>query len=273
MSENSITIDGKEYISADRAARLVGYTKDYVGQLARAGKIKTKRIGRSWYIEEDSINKHKLSVHYILTKPKKTYTKKEKETSDININIDISSNPVVNTVQEKKKESDVEYIGPDTEVDLYPRIQDKRGDSLVRSDIRYEQVLSEPARVLTEEERVARQVEGQSFQKNENSSESFKRVTIRKQRAMRPITQRVIAVDGIVTPSHSRMVAQKRVDTFPQKRVIENDKSRKYEYDEYDYEEEGGGEEFHEESSKMIPVIGGIGLFTILVVLYIIFSL
>jgi len=78
MGEKRILIDGEEYISSGRAAELVGYSKDYVGQLARGGKIDAKRVGRNWYIREASINKHKLSVHYTLTQPKKS--KKEKET-------------------------------------------------------------------------------------------------------------------------------------------------------------------------------------------------
>ncbi len=72
MSEQQLEIDDKIYIPSGRAASLVGYTKDYVGQLARAGKVDSRLIGRSWYISEDSIRKHKLSVHYTLTKSKKS---------------------------------------------------------------------------------------------------------------------------------------------------------------------------------------------------------
>ena len=51
-------MDGKKYISTKRAAELSKYSKDYVGQLARSGKIHAKLVGRSWYIEQDSIMEH-----------------------------------------------------------------------------------------------------------------------------------------------------------------------------------------------------------------------
>lgn len=82
MQTDSVEIDGKNYISSARAAKLVGYTKDYIGQLARAGKIDARRIGRGWYIHDDSVRKHKIDSHYVLTKPKKkpVSTKKTEQT-------------------------------------------------------------------------------------------------------------------------------------------------------------------------------------------------
>ncbi len=96
--EDAVEIGGKQYLPSGRAAKLVGYTKDYVGQLARMGKLDAKLVGRGWYVTEDSIRAHKLDVHYELTKPK---TRKERvdpvssgDDEDINIsikNIDISA--------------------------------------------------------------------------------------------------------------------------------------------------------------------------------------
>lgn len=53
---DSLEIEGKEYISARRAAREHGYVADYIGQLIRNGKIQGKKVGRSWYVESDSLN-------------------------------------------------------------------------------------------------------------------------------------------------------------------------------------------------------------------------
>ncbi|MBI2618361.1 helix-turn-helix domain-containing protein [Candidatus Kaiserbacteria bacterium] len=46
----SLMLDGKEYISSKRAAELMGYTQDYIGQLCRTGKIEARQVGRGWYI-------------------------------------------------------------------------------------------------------------------------------------------------------------------------------------------------------------------------------
>lgn len=56
---NPIFCNGKEYISASRAALESGYAADYVGQLCRSGKIPAKLIGRSWYVDIDALLIHK----------------------------------------------------------------------------------------------------------------------------------------------------------------------------------------------------------------------
>ena len=50
---------GKKYISSRRAARIAGYTKDYIGQLSRSGKIGARLVGRNWYIDEESLLDHR----------------------------------------------------------------------------------------------------------------------------------------------------------------------------------------------------------------------
>lgn len=53
-----LVIQGKKYISSKRAANITGYAKDYVGQLARQGKVPATRVGRSWYVDEQAILTH-----------------------------------------------------------------------------------------------------------------------------------------------------------------------------------------------------------------------
>lgn len=57
--EDYIVLDGKKYISSKRAAQLGGYTKDYIGQMCRSGKLNAKLLGRNWYILENSLLSHK----------------------------------------------------------------------------------------------------------------------------------------------------------------------------------------------------------------------
>jgi hypothetical protein len=61
-----VSFDGKDYISASRAAKLSGYNQDYVGQLARAGKILSRQVGNRWYVEKDGLLSHKAQKDSLL---------------------------------------------------------------------------------------------------------------------------------------------------------------------------------------------------------------
>src|ERR1035437_7251188 len=56
---SDLFFENKKYISAKDAAHLTSYTSDYVGQLCRANKVESKKIGRTWYVSEESILNHK----------------------------------------------------------------------------------------------------------------------------------------------------------------------------------------------------------------------
>ena len=51
--------EGREYISASRAAREIGYHSDYIGQLCRSQKVPGKLIGRTWYVDLNALKDHK----------------------------------------------------------------------------------------------------------------------------------------------------------------------------------------------------------------------
>ncbi len=65
-ADTLITFDGKDYVSAAKAARLTGYNPDYVGQLARAGKVLSRQIGNRWYVERDGLLAHKAQKDALL---------------------------------------------------------------------------------------------------------------------------------------------------------------------------------------------------------------
>ncbi|HEY4502337.1 MAG TPA: hypothetical protein VJH21_00705 [Candidatus Paceibacterota bacterium] len=54
-----LVFEKKKYVSSRRAARISGYTKDYIGQLCRAGALPAKMVGRNWYIDEDALKEHR----------------------------------------------------------------------------------------------------------------------------------------------------------------------------------------------------------------------
>lgn len=56
---DEVEISGRRYIKASIAAKKMGYASDYIGQLCRAGKIDGKRIGRTWYVDADSLVAHR----------------------------------------------------------------------------------------------------------------------------------------------------------------------------------------------------------------------
>lgn len=61
-----VSFDGKEYISASRASKLTGYNQDYVGQLARSGKILARQVGNRWYVDHGGILSHKKEKDELL---------------------------------------------------------------------------------------------------------------------------------------------------------------------------------------------------------------
>jgi len=57
--DSVISFDGKSYVSAARAAKTTGYHQDYVGQLARSGKVLSRQIGNRWYVDHEALAAHK----------------------------------------------------------------------------------------------------------------------------------------------------------------------------------------------------------------------
>ncbi|MDO8574395.1 MAG: hypothetical protein Q7R86_02105, partial [bacterium] len=50
-----IDVNGKKYISVASAARLTGYNSDYIGQLCRGKLIVAVRVGRRWFVDQNSL--------------------------------------------------------------------------------------------------------------------------------------------------------------------------------------------------------------------------
>lgn len=62
MPEDEIYLGGKKYISLRRGRDLTGYTKDYIGQLCRAEKIVSERIGRDWFVDPHNLLEYKKNL-------------------------------------------------------------------------------------------------------------------------------------------------------------------------------------------------------------------
>jgi len=48
----------KKIITLNQAAKLSGYTQDYLGYLIRKGEIKGKKVGKSWFTTEEEVRNY-----------------------------------------------------------------------------------------------------------------------------------------------------------------------------------------------------------------------
>ncbi len=93
--ESFVTFEGKEYISASRAAQLTSYNQDYVGQLARSGKILARQIGNRWYVDRHALIAHKEEKDALLASVQSQavgiseYIKQAPQTTHTNTEIEI----------------------------------------------------------------------------------------------------------------------------------------------------------------------------------------
>lgn len=56
----TLVLDGKSFIKASKAARDLGYTSDYVGQLCRSGQVAAHLVGRTWYVDQEQLSGHRV---------------------------------------------------------------------------------------------------------------------------------------------------------------------------------------------------------------------
>jgi hypothetical protein len=59
----SVVFDGKEYVKASVLAQKFRYTQDYLGQLCRGRKVDARLVGRAWYINLESLEKHRAGKY------------------------------------------------------------------------------------------------------------------------------------------------------------------------------------------------------------------
>lgn len=60
---DSVVLDGVQYLRVAVAAKQFDYTPDYLGQLCRAGKLDARLVGRTWFVNPDSVAEHKASTY------------------------------------------------------------------------------------------------------------------------------------------------------------------------------------------------------------------
>jgi len=76
---DTVTVNGKTYIKASRAADTAGYTADYVGQLCRGGKIDAVLLGKTWYVLDGVLLAHKQTKTRANTEATRRDVKRQRE--------------------------------------------------------------------------------------------------------------------------------------------------------------------------------------------------
>ncbi|MCA9359264.1 hypothetical protein KC926_03605 [Candidatus Kaiserbacteria bacterium] len=56
---DTVKFDGVEYTKASVVAKRFKYTSDYVGQLCRGKKVDARLVGRTWFVNIDSVSQHR----------------------------------------------------------------------------------------------------------------------------------------------------------------------------------------------------------------------
>ncbi|MBX9765378.1 helix-turn-helix domain-containing protein, partial [Patescibacteria group bacterium] len=51
----SLNIQGSEFLSAREAGQIFSYSPDYISRLCRNGLVKAERVGKSWFVERESL--------------------------------------------------------------------------------------------------------------------------------------------------------------------------------------------------------------------------
>jgi hypothetical protein len=128
MNDDRIEIGGEWYLDTGSAAQKTGYTRDYVGQLARDGKVKARQLGRLWYVQEDSIMEHSGKGDISRDNEKKKKEKKKIEKKVKKTFTDEQEN------NEKRKKENVVFVKKEcTTTKIY-----KKRDPLLNVSIEYE---------------------------------------------------------------------------------------------------------------------------------------
>lgn len=60
MNMETLVLDGQHFVKASKAAKDLGYTADHVGQLCRSGQVRAHLLGRTWYVNPDDLDAHKV---------------------------------------------------------------------------------------------------------------------------------------------------------------------------------------------------------------------
>lgn len=109
----TVILDGVEYVKASVAAKRFHYTSDYIGQLCRGKKIDARLVGRTWFVNPNTIEEHKQNKH---KKNSSTLT----ETHSVNVTL--------------SRDADIERETKPNRVQVLPTVTNKTAKALSIND-------------------------------------------------------------------------------------------------------------------------------------------
>lgn len=146
---DELEIAGKQYISTRRAGREHGYHSDYIGQLIRGKKVQGQKVGRSWYVDAESLAVY-LGKEYV-SKNKVTSAStaaEEVPATDFQDENPIRVEEVPVVEQAVVEEKEVQEEVPTPVAEIAPVIAEPIAPTVV------EEKIIEPAPVVEEERKV-----------------------------------------------------------------------------------------------------------------------
>ncbi|MBL7045845.1 MAG: helix-turn-helix domain-containing protein [Parcubacteria group bacterium] len=118
-NDSSFVEDGFKYVSSKVASEITGYSQDYIGQLARNGKIKSKQVGRQWYVAQNELVWHQEST----------------SAYNVGFNKDDSHKPKIGDVVDLRYKETPKIIYREDDRPLKPELKKQRREDLVLNEV------------------------------------------------------------------------------------------------------------------------------------------
>ncbi|MBI4068340.1 helix-turn-helix domain-containing protein [Candidatus Kaiserbacteria bacterium] len=109
-TDTILSFSGEEYVSSRHGAEITGYNPDYITQLARAAKIRSRQVGSRWYVSK---------VDVVANKEKNDALLAAVQTSAVGLAIPIPEQTIVHN---KKDEPAFEKRESESHLPLMPNI-------------------------------------------------------------------------------------------------------------------------------------------------------
>lgn len=258
---DSVTLDGKIYLKATKAAVLVGYTSDYIGQLCRKGTLDAIVLGKTWYVREESLLAHKQSQMRMNTAMTRRDIQRQQKEQKTNLHAEHhvglhNTMPTAAEYRNRLLETSIQY-SPDTH-DLLPSVVTERpvyterpsADNQTAQDEEFKAISEHPTQVDEEETPIDEHTdEGIAEDESDTENESTMEEDDDKEEEMEEISVPIRKIASVA-----------RTETFlartaHQMREVRTQRAEKNAYFAQDDEDRG------EQKTIMKPPTRGIALY------------